>query len=114
MDLSVCLFNVLMGWILISSIIQEDVQEDFGWKLVHGEVFRSPRWPQALSVLVGNGSQLVAMTGITLGMQMYVRVQTRTLILWMYSFCSCWLLVTLQSGLSRNGHDHFLDFIGKV
>lgn len=48
--------------------ISEDVQEDFGWKLVHGEVFRSPRWPMALSVLVGNGSQLVAMTGITLGM----------------------------------------------
>jgi len=46
--------------------LSEDVQEDFGWKLVHGEVFRSPRWPQALSVLVGNGSQLVAMTGITL------------------------------------------------
>ena len=35
--------------------------------VVHGEVFRSPRWPMALSVLVGNGSQLVAMTGITLG-----------------------------------------------
>lgn len=48
--------------------ISEDVQEDFGWKLVHGEVFRSPRWPMALAVLVGNGSQLVAMTGITLGM----------------------------------------------
>jgi len=46
--------------------LSEDVQEDFGWKLVHGEVFRSPRWPTALSVLVGNGAQLVTMTGITL------------------------------------------------
>lgn len=47
---------------------QEDVQEDFGWKLVHGEVFRAPRWPIALSVLVGNGAQLVTMAGITLGL----------------------------------------------
>ncbi|KAF8322305.1 endosomal P24A protein [Clavulina sp. PMI_390] len=46
--------------------LSEDVQEDFGWKLVHGEVFRTPRWPIALSVLVGNGSQLVTMFGITL------------------------------------------------
>jgi len=46
--------------------LSEDVQEDFGWKLVHGEVFRPPRWPMALSVLVGNGAQLIAMTGVTL------------------------------------------------
>jgi hypothetical protein len=46
---------------------QEDVQEDFGWKLVHGEVFRAPRYPMVLSILVGNGSQLAAMVGVTLG-----------------------------------------------
>ena len=47
---------------------QEDVQEDWGWKLVHGEVFRRPRNPMILSVLVGNGAQLCAMVGVTLGM----------------------------------------------
>jgi len=46
---------------------QEDVQEDWGWKLVHGEVFRAPRNPLLLSVLAGNGAQLSAMVGITLG-----------------------------------------------
>ncbi|KIY73067.1 Nonaspanin [Cylindrobasidium torrendii FP15055 ss-10] len=46
--------------------LSEDVQEDWGWKLVHGEVFRTPRWPMALSVMVGNGSQLSAMVMITL------------------------------------------------
>ena len=45
---------------------QDDVQEDWGWKLVHGEVFRTPRHPMILSVLVGNGSQLCAMVGVTL------------------------------------------------
>lgn len=46
--------------------LSEDVQEDFGWKLVHGEVFRSPSNPLILSVFVGNGAQLCAMVGITL------------------------------------------------
>ncbi|KAF8678423.1 Endomembrane protein 70 [Rhizoctonia solani] len=46
--------------------LSEDVQEDFGWKLVHGEVFRSPRFPMVLSVLVGNGAQLCVMVGVTL------------------------------------------------
>jgi transmembrane 9 superfamily protein 2/4 len=46
---------------------QEDVQEDWGWKLVAGEVFRSPKYPLLLSVMIGNGSQLCAMVAITLG-----------------------------------------------
>ncbi|KAI8976045.1 hypothetical protein BDB01DRAFT_728207 [Pilobolus umbonatus] len=45
---------------------QEDVQEDYGWKLVHGDVFRPPQRPMFLSVLVGGGSQIIAMTGLTL------------------------------------------------
>ncbi|GAA5807519.1 hypothetical protein MFLAVUS_000882 [Mucor flavus] len=45
---------------------QEDVQEDYGWKLVHGDVFRPPQRPMLLSVLVGSGAQIVAMTGLTL------------------------------------------------
>ncbi|KAG6861098.1 hypothetical protein C0995_004035 [Termitomyces sp. Mi166 len=46
---------------------QEDVQEDWGWKLVHGEVFRSPQNPIVLSIMVGNGTQLCAMVVVTLG-----------------------------------------------
>ncbi|KAG1766995.1 hypothetical protein EDD22DRAFT_1008951 [Suillus occidentalis] len=46
--------------------ISEDVQEDWGWKLVHGEVFRAPRYPMVLSVMVGNGAQLCAMCAVTL------------------------------------------------
>lgn len=48
--------------------------EESGWKQVHGDVFRVPPFPMALSVLVGTGSQLTAMsllvilvaTGLTL------------------------------------------------
>ncbi|KAF8200786.1 hypothetical protein BJ912DRAFT_1038517 [Pholiota molesta] len=46
--------------------ISEDVQEDWGWKLIHGEVFRPPKNPLVLSILVGNGSQIAAMVIITL------------------------------------------------
>ncbi|RIB12047.1 hypothetical protein C2G38_2019993 [Gigaspora rosea] len=45
---------------------QEDVQEDFGWKLVHGDIFRAPANIMLLSVLLGNGSQLFCMTTVTL------------------------------------------------
>jgi transmembrane 9 superfamily protein 2/4 len=44
----------------------EDAQEDFGWKLVHGDVFRPPNSFMALSVAVGTGVQLFMMFGVTL------------------------------------------------
>lgn len=44
----------------------EDAQEEFGWKLVHGDVFRPPRKGMLLSVFLGSGAQLLSMAGITL------------------------------------------------
>jgi len=44
----------------------EDAQEEFGWKLVHGDVFRPPKKGMLLSVLVGNGTQIIIMFGVTL------------------------------------------------
>ncbi|KAF1809435.1 endosomal integral membrane protein [Eremomyces bilateralis CBS 781.70] len=49
-----------------TGIMDDGVQEDSGWKLVHGDVFRPPRSPMLLSVLVGNGAQLFMMTGFTI------------------------------------------------
>ena len=34
------------------------MSEESGWKLVHGDVFRSPRYLVLLSALVGTGAQL--------------------------------------------------------
>jgi transmembrane 9 superfamily protein 2/4 len=48
-------------------IDDDGIQEDSGWKLVHGDVFRPPIYPLPLSVLVGNGAQLFMMTGFTIG-----------------------------------------------
>jgi len=41
-------------------------QEEFGWKLVHADVFRPPAYPMMLSVCVGNGVQLLFMSSFTL------------------------------------------------
>ncbi|KAI9847560.1 MAG: hypothetical protein M1837_002134 [Sclerophora amabilis] len=46
--------------------LDDGVQEDSGWKLVHGDVFRPPRHPMLLSIFLGNGAQLFVMTGITI------------------------------------------------
>lgn len=48
-----------------SAAVEDGIQEDSGWKLVHGDVFRSPKAPLLLSVLLGNGAQLFMMTGVT-------------------------------------------------
>ncbi|KAI9346766.1 hypothetical protein DFJ73DRAFT_837471 [Zopfochytrium polystomum] len=50
-----------------NALIDEDGgQEDFGWKLVHADVFRPPPHRMLLSVLLGNGAQLFMMIGVTL------------------------------------------------
>jgi len=45
----------------------EEAVEEFGWKLVHGDVFRPPRCGMFLSVCVGMGCQINIMIIITLG-----------------------------------------------
>lgn len=49
-----------------SAAIEDGIQEDSGWKLVHGDVFRTPSSPLLLSVFLGNGAQLFVMTGFTI------------------------------------------------
>ena len=45
----------------------EEAQEETGWKLVHGDVFRPPQsYPMLLSVMVGTGAQIGSAFFITL------------------------------------------------
>ncbi|KAG6487356.1 hypothetical protein ZIOFF_055942 [Zingiber officinale] len=41
--------------------LERDVSEESGWKLIHGDVFRSPRSLVLLSALVGTGAQLATL-----------------------------------------------------
>ena len=45
---------------------QDEAQEETGWKLVHGDVFRAPEYSGLLSVYVGTGVQLFGMTLVTM------------------------------------------------
>ena len=51
-----------------TGVMDDGIQEDSGWKLVHGDVFRPPKYPLPLSILVGNGAQLLMMAAMTIGM----------------------------------------------
>lgn len=52
---------------IVVIFFKDDAQEEFGWKLVHGDVFRPPRNAMFLAVFVGSGSQIIFMVFITLG-----------------------------------------------
>lgn len=44
----------------------EEAAEETGWKLVHGDVFRKPRFGKLLAVSVGSGVQILGMSVVTL------------------------------------------------
>eukprot|EP00871_Galdieria_phlegrea_P000233 jgi/Galph1/120/GphlegSOOS_G4840.1 len=45
---------------------EEDIQEETGWKLIHGDVFRSPPYLSLFCVLVGTGAHVLSVACITL------------------------------------------------
>jgi transmembrane 9 superfamily protein 2/4 len=59
-------FGVGPGTSMLGGDDDDGIQEDSGWKLVHGDVFRPPKHALLLSILVGNGAQLLVMTAITM------------------------------------------------
>eukprot|EP00927_Polykrikos_kofoidii_P071988 TRINITY_DN68163_c0_g1_i1.p1 TRINITY_DN68163_c0_g1~~TRINITY_DN68163_c0_g1_i1.p1 ORF type:complete len:622 (-),score=99.49 TRINITY_DN68163_c0_g1_i1:280-2145(-) len=44
----------------------EEAAEETGWKLVHGDVFRRPKFSKLLAVSVGSGAQILGMSVVTL------------------------------------------------
>ncbi|KAI0016384.1 Nonaspanin [Xylariomycetidae sp. FL0641] len=78
-----------------TSALEDGVQEDSGWKLVHGDVFRTPSHPLLLSVLLGNGAQLFVMTGFTICFALlgFLSPSNRgslgTIMVFLYTLLSC-------------------------
>jgi transmembrane 9 superfamily protein 2/4 len=50
----------------IAELSAEEAAEESGWKLVHGDVFRPPAWPNFFAVVLGTGMQIIMMSLITM------------------------------------------------
>mmetsp|Transcript_7856 Transcript_7856/g.23557 ORF Transcript_7856/g.23557 Transcript_7856/m.23557 type:complete len:356 (+) Transcript_7856:1015-2082(+) len=50
---------------------REETADESGWKLVHGDIFRPPQRPALLSVYVGTGVQVLAMSVITMAFAVF-------------------------------------------
>lgn len=75
-SLVVIILGIIMAHILVSTLksdivrynevnLDDDVAYESGWKLVYGDIFRSPANRMLLSVLVGSGAQLFCMVVVT-------------------------------------------------
>ena len=42
--------------------MERDLGDEYGWKQVHGDVFRAPAYPMIFSILVGTGYQIAVVT----------------------------------------------------
>lgn len=42
--------------------LERDLGDEYGWKQIHGDVFRPPAYPMLLSVFVGTGYQIATVT----------------------------------------------------
>ncbi|XP_024544739.1 transmembrane 9 superfamily member 1 [Selaginella moellendorffii] len=93
--------------------LERDVSEESGWKLVHGDVFRPPRYLVLLSSLVGTGAQLAALVFLVIllaivGMLYVGRGAIVT------TFIVCYALTSFISGYvsggfySRNDGKHWI------
>ncbi|XP_022966856.1 transmembrane 9 superfamily member 1-like isoform X2 [Cucurbita maxima] len=82
--------------------LERDVSEESGWKLVHGDVFRSPRCLVILSAVVGTGAQLAVLVLLVIllaiiGMLYVGRGAIIT------TFIACYALTSSLSGYVSGG-----------
>ena len=82
--------------------LERNASEESGWKLVHGDVFRPPRYLAALSALVGTGSQLALLTFVVIGVTIAgVLYEGRGAI--MTVFIVCYVLSSSVAGYISGG-----------
>ncbi|ODQ45158.1 hypothetical protein PICMEDRAFT_73936 [Pichia membranifaciens NRRL Y-2026] len=71
-SLIVVFLSIIMSHILLKTLrndikkynevnLDDDMIDEMGWKLIYGDVFRPPKNPMLLSVLVGSGVQILLM-----------------------------------------------------
>lgn len=93
--------------------LERDVSEESGWKLVHGDVFRPPRYLALLSAVVGTGAQLALLVLLVIlfaivGMLYVGRGSIVTTFIVCYAFTS-FLSGYVSGGMySRNGGKNWI------
>lgn len=55
---------------------ERDLGDEYGWKQVHGDVFRPPSMPMFFSSLIGTGYQVGAVVGIVIVITMVGELYT--------------------------------------
>jgi len=82
--------------------MERDVNEESGWKLVHGDVFRPPKMLPVLAALIGTGTQLallsVMVIGVTIAGLLFEQRGAITT-----SFIVCYALTSFISGYVAGG-----------
>lgn len=57
----------------------EEALEETGWKLVHGDVFRPPRYRRLFASIIGSGVQIFGMALVTICKLLYIATCKRVL-----------------------------------
>lgn len=94
----------------------DQIQDDSGWKLLHGEVFRPPKRRMWLCITVGTGAQVSAMFGVTLRALsiLPLPVELANVSLYENSFRPPRLPQSQQPRRLDDGHDHLLDALWRA
>ena len=80
-------------------VTAEEVQEESGWKMCHGDVFRAPEQSVLFTVIVSTGFQLVLMTASTLAIALlgFLNPQSRGSLL--SALISCYVFAGFFAGV---------------
>jgi len=70
-----------------------ELSDDYGWKQVHGDVFRSPSYPLLFCSLIGTGYHLLTVLFITIGLAIAAEFYTErgsllSAIIFVYAVCT--------------------------
>ncbi|EMG48425.1 EMP70 Transmembrane 9 superfamily member 1 [Candida maltosa Xu316] len=81
-SLIVLILGIIIAHILIRTLkndivkynevnLDDDISDESGWKLVHGDIFRPPKQRLLLSVFVGSGCQIFFMAFVTIAFALF-------------------------------------------
>lgn len=105
--ITVLFLSAIFGVIIVRTLSQDiakyneeddDDVEPTGWKLVHGDVFRSPPYFTMLATFTGTGVQLIGVTTVTIGLALVGMLSPSSRGALMTVAIVVWLLMGLIAG----------------